>query len=95
MLICNKNASFRCNKLTAFTAGAVQVMHFAVLDSVSPEAIKNIFADANFYFYDDLLNGRLPDTHDTKLVGLRIDYNADSTCTISIKITKGDVDDES
>ncbi len=55
-----------------------------------------IWADDTFYFYDGVINGRLADTDNKKLVGLRIVYNADSTCKIIIKLSqKGVVDDES
>jgi hypothetical protein len=62
-------------------------MQFSILEALSPTEVKEIFED-KFYFYDDVLGGRLIDTNGKKLVGLFITYNADSTCNITIKLTK-------
>ena len=96
MLVCNGDLSFECSKLKTNIIGATQSIEFDIFAPVSPDDIKKLFADDTFYFYDEILNGRLPDTDNKKLVGLRIVYNADSTCKIIIKLTqKGVVDDES
>lgn len=96
MLVCNGDLSFECSKLKTNSIGATQCVQFDIFAPVSPGDIKNLFADDTFYFYDEIINGRLPDTDNTKLVGLCINYNADSTCKIKIKLTqKGVVDDES
>ena len=70
-------------------------MVFSILEPVPHIDIVNLFEDNTFYFYDDVLDGRLIDTNNKKLVGLSITYNADSTTKIIIKLTKGVVDDES
>lgn len=96
MLVCNGDLSFECSKLKANSIGATQCVQFDIFAPVSPGDIEKLFADDTFYFYDEILNGRLPDTDNKKLVGLRIVYNADSTCKIIIKLTqKGVVIDES
>lgn len=94
MLICKDEKAYNCGKIKSFTIGEKHCMHFSVLESVSPIDVANLFSD-DFYFYDDVLNGRLPDTNNTKLVGLCITYNADSTCKIKIILLKGaDSNDE-
>jgi len=96
MLVCNGDLSFECSKLKTNIIGATQCVQFDIFAPVSPGDIEKLFADDTFYFYDEILNGRLPDTDNKKLVGLRIVYNADSTCKIIIKLTqKGVVIDES
>ena len=94
MLVCNGNLSFECSRLKTSTVGGEQGIRFDIFEPVSPDVIKALFADNTFYFFDEILNGRLPYTDNTNLVGLCIDYNADSTCKIRIKLTKGVVDDE-
>lgn len=89
MLICKGEKSYRCSKIKAFTVGERRCMQFSILDAISPVNVANLFGDNDFYFYDDVLNGRLPDTNNTKLVGLSITYNADSTCKIKIILLKG------
>ena len=94
MLICKGDKSYQCSKIKSFYVGETQGILFSILEPVSHTDIANLFEDNTFYFYDDVLNGRLPDTNNTKLVGLSIYYNADSTCKITIKLTKGAVDNE-
>lgn len=95
MLVCNENLSFECSKLKTTTVGDRQIITFDIFRPFSPDGIKSLFADNTFYFHDEILNGKLPYTENTNLVGLRIAYNADSTCKIRIKLTqKGVVDDE-
>ena len=95
MLVCNQNLSFECSRLKTNTVGGRLCIRFDIFEPVSPDVIKALFADNTFYFFDEILNGNLPYTDNTHLVGLRIDYNADSTCKIQLKLTqKGAVDDE-
>lgn len=94
MLVCNNDLSFECSKLKTSIVGGMQCIAFDIFEPACPDDIKALFADNAFYFFDEILNGRLPYTDNTNLVGLCIDYNADSTCKIRIKLTKGVVDDE-
>ena len=94
MLICKGDKSYKCNITETNTIRGVKGIRFAILEPISSCDVAELFEDNTFYFYDDVLNGRLPDTDNMKMVGLRITYNADSTCTITIKLLKGDVDDE-
>lgn len=94
MLVCNKNLSFVCSRVKTDTVEEIRRLRFTVYGPVSPADLKELFSDDAFYFYDKT-SGRMPDTDNTEMVGLRIDYNADSTCKIIIKLTqKGAVDDE-
>lgn len=96
MLICKGEKAYKCSKLKLFELEETQGIIFSILEPVFHTDIANLFEDNTFYFYDDVIKGRLPDTNNTKLVGLRIDYNDDSTCKITIKLTQeGVVDDES
>lgn len=96
MLICKGDKAYKCSEIKKFSVGETQGIEFSMLEPVSSTEIASLFEDCTFYFYDDVLNGRLVETNDKKLVGLSITYNADSTCKIIIKLTrKGVVDDES
>ena len=95
MLICKDDKSYQCIKIKSFEVAGTQGILLSILEPVSHTDIANLFEDNTFYLYDDILQCRFPDTNNTKLVGLRIEYNADSTCRIIIKLTKGDVDNES
>jgi hypothetical protein len=64
-------------------------MEFSVLEPISQNDVIDLFDDDTYYFYDDVLNGRMVDTNNKKIVGLRIKYNADSTCNITLKLIKG------
>jgi hypothetical protein len=94
MRVCNGDISYACSKLKTYIVEATRCIEFDIFDAVSPDDVKDLFTDNVFYFYDEI-DGRLPDTDNTKLVGLRIFYDADSTCKIRIKLTKGVVDVES
>ena len=89
MLICKGDKSYKCSKIQTSTLLDIETMEFSILEPISQNDVTDIFDDNAFYFYDDVLNGRLPDTDDIKIVGLRIKYNADSTCNITIKSIKG------
>ena len=95
MLICKGDKAYKCSKIKANSIGETRCMVFSILEPVPHIDIVNLFEDNTFYFYDDVLDGRLIDTNNKKLVGLSITYNADSTTKIIIKLTKGVVDDES
>lgn len=74
--------------------GETQCIAFTILERVSSVDIAELFEDNTFYFFDEILNGKI-EINNKKIVGLSITYNADSTCKIVIKLTKGVVDDES
>lgn len=95
MLICKGDKAYKCSKIKTFSVGEIQGIQFSILEPISHTDIANLFEDNTFYFYDDVLDGRMVDTNNKKLVGLGITYNADSTTKIIIKLTKGVVDDES
>jgi hypothetical protein len=96
MLICKGEKSYKCSKIKTFSVEEIQGIEFSILEPVSSTEIANIFEDDTFYFYDDVLKGRMIETNNKKMVGLSITYNADSTTKIIIKLTrKGVVDDES
>ena len=95
MLICKDGVAYKCSDFRSKTLGDIWEIEFDVFEPVSHSDVANLFSDNTFYFYDDVLKGRFADTNNTKLVGLRITYNDDSTCNIKIKLTKGDVDNES
>lgn len=88
MLICKGGKSYKCSKIKANTVGDVRCLRFTILEHIPITDIINLFEDSTFYFYDDVLNGRMIDTNNTKLVGLSITHNADFTHTIKIKLKK-------
>ena len=94
MLICKCETAYKCSKIKTFSVGKIQCIHFSTLEPIAATDVVNLFEDDTFYFYDDVLKGRLLETNNTKLVGLSITYNADSTCNIKIKLKKGVVDNE-
>ena len=95
MLICKDDIAYRCSKIKTKTVEETQIISFTILDKVSSADIAGLFEDNAFYFYDDVLKCGMVETNNTKLVGLSITYNADSTANIKLKLTKGDVDNES
>ena len=88
MLICKGEKAYNCSQIETRTVGETHCIKFAILEPVPPTEVANLFDDDTFYFYDDVLNGRMIETNDKKLVGLSITYNADSTCKIMIKLTR-------
>ena len=94
MFICREGVAYKCNDFRSKTIGNILGMEFDILEPVSHSDVANLFSDNTFYFYDDVLKGRFVDTNNTRLVGLRITYNDDSTSNIKIKLTKGDVENE-
>ena len=95
MLICKGDTVYKCSKIKPFKIGETQCVLFSILEPVSPVDVANLFEDDTFYFYDDVIQGKMLETINNKLVGLSIKYNEDSTCDIKIKLTKGAVDNES
>ena len=95
MLICKGEKSYKCSEIKTFTNPCSESMRFTITGPITHADVAELFGDDTFYFYDDLLQGIMPYTKDTKLVGLSITYNADSSCEIIIKLKKGVVDDES
>ena len=95
MLICKGDTSYKCSEITTSSVGITQCIDFSILEPISQTDVVNLLEGDEFYFYDDVLNGRMVETNDKKVVGLSITYNADSTCEISIKLIKGDGDNES
>ena len=88
MLICKGENSYKCSKINTETIGKTFCIRFSILEPITSSDIANLFEDDTFYFYDDVLNGRLPDTDSAKLVGLCIIYNTDLTCKIIINLIK-------
>jgi hypothetical protein len=66
--------------------GETHNIQFSIIEPITPVEVANLFTDNTFYFYDDVLNGRMLETNNKKLVGLDIKYNVDSTCDILIKL---------
>lgn len=79
---------YKCSKIRTKTIRGMQTIKFKILESVSSAEVVSLFEDDTFYFYDDVLNSKMIETYKTKLVGLSITYNEDSTCDITIKLTK-------
>lgn len=88
MLICKADKSYKCSKIRTYTTKSISNIRFSILEPITPSDIADLFDDNTFYFYDDEFDLRLIETNGTKLVGLRIDYNEDSTCKITIKLLK-------
>ena len=88
MLICKGEKAYKCSQIETMSVGETHRIRFSIIEPVSPLDVAKLFDDDTFYFYDDVLNGRMIETNDKKLVGLSITYNADSTCKIMIKLTR-------
>lgn len=94
MLICKGETSYRCSTIKTNIIMGKLVMRFSILEPISSQESASLFEDNTFYFYDEVLGCRLPDNNNTNMVGLSIAYNADLTCNITIKLTKGAVENE-
>ena len=90
MFVCNGGLSFRCNTLKIDIVGVMQCIRFDIVAAVSPNEIKNLFANEAFYFYDETLGGRLPAQDDSEITSVRISYNEDLSCKIEIELLKKD-----
>lgn len=96
MIVCKGDIAYKCTELSIEELRKMVLIHFSIIEPISRDEIVDMFTeDKSFYFYDDVLKGRMLVTNDKKMVGMRIGYNADSTCSITIILTKGDDDDES
>ena len=95
MQIRRGDTAYACSDLGVTERSNTKWILISTLEYLSPEELESIFRDDAFYFYDEVLQGRLPDTSGLQLIGVNITYLADSTCRIILKYKKGDVDDES
>ena len=95
MQIRKGDTSYKCSNIKTNDCRNMRLIQFSMLEPISSMELAQLFEDDTFYFYDDVLDGILLETLNTKLVGLSIKYNDDSTIDIRIKLTKGVVDDES
>ena len=86
MLICKDDTVYKCSRIKKYVIGKIQDIHFSILESVSPDDVSNLFEGNTFYFYNDQFNIRMIETNNTKLIGLSVTYNADSTCDIKVKL---------
>ena len=89
MLICKGDKSYKCNITKSFTEDATYYMWFDITEPICHADVAELFEDNDFYFCDESTQCRLLNTYNTKLVGLHIKYNADSTCKIIIYLLKG------
>lgn len=94
MRIRKGDTSYKCSAIKTNDFRNTRIIQFSILEPVPPVDVAKLFENDTFYFYDDVLNGRFVETINTKLVGLSIKYNEDSTIDIRIKLTKGVVDNE-
>ena len=88
MQIRKGETAYQCSKIRTKTVGNAKHIRFTILEKVTPHNVAELFEDDAFYFYDDVLNGRMIETNNMRLVGLNITYNADSTCDIKIKLRR-------
>lgn len=96
MLICKGDKSYACSKLIPHKAKKNELLlSFTILEILPHNEVMHLFDDNTFYFYDDVLEGRLPDTDSTNVTLFSITSNADLTYKIKIKLTKGAVENES
>lgn len=95
MKIRKGDKAYACSDLDTVARGNTKWIVFSILEHLSPEEVENFFRDDAFYFYDEILQGRLPDTLGHQIIGVSITYLADLTCNVILKLTKGDVGNES
>jgi hypothetical protein len=88
MLICKGENFYKCSKTKTKTASRITCIRFSITEPITTKDVAEMFSDDTFYFYDEVLKGRMIETNNMKLVGLSITYNDDSTCDITIKLTK-------
>ena len=70
-------------------------MRFTIPD-IPHDEVTHLFDENTFYFYDDVLKAKLPDTDNAILSGLSITANDDLSHMIYIKLTqKGAIENES
>lgn len=85
MLVLNGSFSAKCSLPEYAFAKGTEYMRFTV-SGVNAETLGKLFGDGGFYFYDELLCAKLPDTFTGTLTGLAVTYNADSTYTVKLKL---------
>ena len=95
MHICKGNISYECSQIKTYTFNETSVIRFSIFEPVSSHELAKLFEDDTFYFYDDIYNSKILEINNTQLVGLRIDYNANSTCKITLKLIEGADDNAS
>ena len=96
MIVCKDDTAYKCTEPRIKEERNILLVHIAILEPITREEIVDMFtADKSFYFYDDVLNCRLPVIKDEKIIGLIIQYKVDSTCNVTIKLSKGEDEDES
>lgn len=96
MIVCKGDTAYKCTQLRTEEIRNMLLIHFSILEPVSRDEIVDMFtADKSFYFYDNVLNRRISAMNDGIIMGLVIRYKADLTCNITIKLKKGDDNDES
>jgi hypothetical protein len=95
MQIRKRDKSYNCTEVEIKPLNAIFRCLFSITEPITSSEIADLFEDTTFYFYDDVSGVRLTETNNTKMVGLRINYNADSTCKIEVRLKKGAVDNES
>ena len=96
MIVCKGDTAYKCTEPRIEEVRNLLLVHIGILEPITREEIVDMFtADKSFYFFDDVLNCRIPVIKDEKIIGLVIRYKADSTCNVTIKLSKGDDEDES
>lgn len=86
---------YACSDLDISLLRGTKHILFSITEPVSPKSVEALFGGSSFYFYDDVLKGRFPCTDGFDLIGVSIKYLANLTCNVVLKLTKGDVDNES
>lgn len=87
MYICDGEKRYRCGKIKTDSIGRSVCMSFSITECVPYDDIKSMLGSTTFYFYDEVIGGRLPDTLNRELTGLKITYNENRTCQVIIKLT--------
>ena len=93
MQVYKGDKKYNCSNIKINTTSDITKIEFTLYDKLHPMDIAELFTENRLYFYDDIIKGEILGIQNRKIVGLRITYNADSTCKIIIK-TKGANDDE-
>lgn len=92
--ICNGSISCRCGALSSAENAFAKFIIFNTEEPLPQTDAEALFGDDSFYFYDETLQEKLPATVGMKLVRANIKYLEDSSCFITLKLIKGDVDNE-
>ena len=94
MRICKSDASYRCGALSYAENEFAKFIIFNTEEPLPQTGAEALFGDDSFYFYDEILQEKLPVTDGMKLVRADVKYLEDSRCLIILKLTKGVVDNE-